>query len=97
MGADRLLWGIDCVWWGSPQWQIEALRRLEVPEDLQKRFGYAALGPADSAVKNWIFGLHAAKLCGRDPAALQRSVPADQLEQMCARYLAQGHLRSNLA
>jgi len=23
--------GTDSVWYGSPQWQIEALRRLEIP------------------------------------------------------------------
>ncbi len=28
MGADRVLWGTDLVWYGSPQWQIEAMRRL---------------------------------------------------------------------
>ncbi|HEU5284188.1 MAG TPA: amidohydrolase family protein [Burkholderiales bacterium] len=97
MGADRVLWGTDCVWWGSPQWQIEALRRLEVPEDLQKRFGYPALGPADGAVKSKIFGLNAAKLYGLDPAGLQKSVKADQLERMRERHRAKGRMRSNLA
>jgi hypothetical protein len=97
MGAERVLWGTDCVWWGSPQWQIEALRRLEVPEDLQKRFGYAPLGPADGPVKSRIFGLNAAKLYGLDPSALQKSVQADQLAAMRAQHLAQGRLRSNLA
>ena len=28
LGTDRILWGTDSVWWGSPQWQIEAMRRL---------------------------------------------------------------------
>ena len=72
-----------------PQWTKQGL-------DL-KRFGYAPLGPADSSAKNEIFGLNAAKLYGLDPAALLKSVQADQLEQMRARYHAQGHLRSNLA
>jgi uncharacterized protein len=27
----------DSVWYGSPQWQIEALRRLEIPPDMQKK------------------------------------------------------------
>ena len=47
MGADHVCWGTDAIWTGSPQWQIEALRRLEIPEDLQKKYGLAPLGPAD--------------------------------------------------
>ena len=31
MGVDHVMWGTDSVWYGSPQWQIEALRRLEIP------------------------------------------------------------------
>jgi hypothetical protein len=97
MGAERVLWGTDCVWWGSPQWQIEALRRLEVPEDLQKRFGFSALGPANGALKSRILGLNAAKLYGLDPAGVQKSVRADQLERMRAQRSAEGRLRTNLA
>ena len=42
LGADHVVWGTDAVWTGSPQWQIEALRRLEIPEDMQKKYGYTA-------------------------------------------------------
>jgi hypothetical protein len=38
LGSDKVIWGTDSVWYGSPQWQIEALRRLEVPEDLQEKY-----------------------------------------------------------
>ena len=50
------------VWYGSPQWQIEAMRRLEIPEDMQKKHGFAPLGAADGAVKQTIFGGNAARL-----------------------------------
>jgi predicted TIM-barrel fold metal-dependent hydrolase len=62
LGADHVMWGTDSVWYGSPQWQIEALRRLEVPEDMQKKYGFTALGPPNSAVKQLIFGGNAARL-----------------------------------
>ncbi len=62
MGADHVLWGTDSVWHGSPQWQIEAFRRLEIPEDIQKKFGFSPLGPADSETKAMILGKNAAKL-----------------------------------
>lgn len=34
MGADHVCWGTDAIWTGAPQWQIEALHRLEIPGDL---------------------------------------------------------------
>ena len=55
-----MVWGTDSVLYGSPQWQIEALRRLEIPDDLQKKYGFAPLGPADGMVKNAIFGYNSA-------------------------------------
>ncbi|HJS85674.1 MAG TPA: amidohydrolase family protein [Acetobacteraceae bacterium] len=58
LGHDHVFWGTDSVWYGSPQWQIEAFRRLEIPEDMQKRFGFAPLGPADGPVKSAILGLN---------------------------------------
>ena len=30
-GADHVLWGTDSIWYGTPQWQIEAFRRFEIP------------------------------------------------------------------
>ena len=40
MGADHVVWGTDSVWYGSPQWQIEAMRRLEIPDDMMKKHGW---------------------------------------------------------
>jgi hypothetical protein len=61
MGFDHVMWGADSVWYGSPQWQIEALRRLEIPENVQKKHGFAPLGDANSATKQLIFGGNATK------------------------------------
>jgi hypothetical protein len=62
LGADHVIWGTDALWTGSPQWQIEGLRRLEIPEAMQKKYGYAPLGPADGPVKRAIFGDNSAKM-----------------------------------
>jgi hypothetical protein len=62
LGADHVVWGTDAVWTGAPQWQIEALRRLEIPEDMQKKHGFAPLGAADGPVKAAIFGGNSARL-----------------------------------
>ena len=61
LGADHVFWGTDSVWYGSPQWQIEAFRRLEIPEDMQRKHGFAPLGPADGPVKNAILGGNGAR------------------------------------
>ena len=44
LGVDHVCWGTDALWTGAPQWQIEGFRRLEIPEAMQKKFGYAPLG-----------------------------------------------------
>jgi predicted TIM-barrel fold metal-dependent hydrolase len=62
LGADHVVWGTDALWTGSPQWQIEGLRRLEIPEDMRKKHGFAALGPADGPVKQAIFGGNSARM-----------------------------------
>ena len=39
-GRINVVWGTDSVWYGSPQWQIEAMRRLEIPDDMMKKQGW---------------------------------------------------------
>jgi len=97
MGVDKVIWGTDSVWYGSPQWQIEALRRLEIPEDMQKKHGFAPLGSADGAVKNAIFGQNAAPLYNLDESLFSEPVQPDAVERMKADYQASGIGRSNLA
>jgi hypothetical protein len=67
LGSDHVIWGTDSVWYGSPQWQIEALRRIEIPEKTQKQHGFSPLGPADGPVKTAIFGHNSARLYGIKP------------------------------
>jgi len=31
------------LWYGSPQWQIEALWRFQIPEEMAKKYGYPML------------------------------------------------------
>ncbi|MGI9330483.1 MAG: amidohydrolase family protein [Gammaproteobacteria bacterium] len=97
MGVDKVIWGTDSVWYGSPQWQIEALRRLEIPEDMQKKHGFAPLGAADGAVKNAIFGLNAAPLYNLDVNQFSESLQPDAVEQMKKDYQVSGIGRSNVA
>src|SRR5690606_3539061 len=61
VGPERVLWGTDSIWYGSPQAQIEAFRVFEITPEYQERFGYPALTPE---VKRRILGANAAALYG---------------------------------
>jgi len=96
-GAENVFWGTDAVWYGSPQWQIEALRRMEIPQDLREKFGYAALGAADGPVKNGILGRNLARYYGLDVESLAKKASSDKLAQLKSEYAKAGDERSNLA
>jgi predicted TIM-barrel fold metal-dependent hydrolase len=92
LGADHVVWGTDAIWTGSPQWQIEALRRLEVPEDMQKKYGFKPLGPADGPIKTAILGENNARLYKYDKRA---ALATDRVAIAKAAYEEGGGLRSN--
>lgn len=66
-GEDRIMWGTDSLWYGSPQDQIQAFRTFEISAEYQERFGYPAL---TAEAKRKIFGLNGARVYGIDVAAL---------------------------
>ncbi len=43
LGPDRIVWGTDSTWYGSPQPLIDAFRAFRIPERMQAEFGYPAL------------------------------------------------------
>lgn len=94
LGADKVVWGTDAVWTGSPQWQIEGLRRLEIPEDMREKYGFAPLGTAQGSVKSAILGGNSARLYRYDPT--EAAWETDRLAQRKELHLAQGENRSNL-
>jgi predicted TIM-barrel fold metal-dependent hydrolase len=96
LGADRVCWGTDTLWTGSPQWQIEGLRRIEIPEAMQKKHGFASLGAADGPVKTAIFGGNNAGLYGVQPKRAMLELGRDRLAQMKGEYEKEGPARSNM-
>ena len=95
MGADHVVWGTDSLWYGGPQWQIEALRRLEIPEDMQKKHGFAPLGGATGTVKNQIFGYNSASLYNLDLREAMAPMEQDKFTAIKSMYDAQGGLSSS--
>jgi len=91
LGTDHVFWGTDSVWYGSPQWQIEAFRRIEIPEDMQRKHGFAPLGAADGAVKVAILGGNAMRHYKLEE---HTELDGDGIGRMKAAYLGDGQERS---
>jgi predicted TIM-barrel fold metal-dependent hydrolase len=93
-GADHVIWGTDCLWWGSPQWVIDAFKRFQISDEICEKFGYKKITKEDKAK---IFGLNAAKLYKVDVKAKRTAFPADTLDKLKTAYVDGGGQRSNIA
>ena len=88
LGSRNVIWGTDCVWWGSPQFLIDGFKTLQIPASLQEQFGYPAL---TDKIKKRILGENAARLYGVKKREERCTVPADKLQQL---QIAQGGPRA---
>jgi uncharacterized protein len=93
-GADHVIWGTDCLWWGSPQWVIDAFKRFQISDEMCEKFGYKKITKEDKAK---IFGLNAARIYGLDANTKRTALPADSLDKLKTAYLNQGGTRENMA
>ena len=93
-GADHVVWGTDCLWWGSPQWVIDAFKRFQINDELCDKFGYTKLSKDDKAK---IFGLNAAKIYKVDVDAKRNALPKDAISKLKMAYHHQGGRRENAA
>lgn len=85
IGENNVLYGSDCIWYGSPQDQIQALRSFQISPELQERYGYAALTPT---LRAQIFGLNAARVYGVDVDEVLQRAARDPVGQRLAAYRA---------
>lgn len=58
-GHEQILFGSDSVWYGAPQWQLEALWRFQIPEAIREKWDYPEL---TEEAKRHILGLNAARI-----------------------------------
>ena len=63
VGEDNVLWGTDCLFYGSPQPMIQAMD-VPISDELQERHGYPKL---TKEIKAKILGLNGAALYGVEP------------------------------
>jgi predicted TIM-barrel fold metal-dependent hydrolase len=61
MGSEHIVFGSDSLWYGGPQWQVEALWRFQIPDEIAEPWGYPQLTEYD---KRQILGLNSARLYG---------------------------------
>ncbi len=79
-GPERIVFGSDSLWYGAPQWQIEALWRFQIPETMAAKYGYPRL---DDQTRRKILGINSARLYKLDPrmpvspAGRYKPVPRD--------------------
>ena len=81
VGEDRVVWGTDSIWFGTPQDQIQMMRTFEITPEFQERYGYPELTPE---VKAKIFGLSSANLYGVDPITGQCDLSTEDVESVRA-------------
>jgi hypothetical protein len=81
VGEDRVLWGTDSIWFGTPQDQIQALRTFQISEELQERHGYPAL---TDEIKAKIFGVNAARLYAIEPITGSSGLAPEEVEAVRA-------------
>ena len=68
LGPERIVWGTDSTWYGSPQPLIDAFRAFHIPPRFQEQYGYPDLTPAD---KERILSSNAQAVYGVPSDALQ--------------------------
>ena len=81
VGEDRVVWGTDAIWFGTPQDQIQAMRAFRISEELEERHGYPAL---TKALKAKILGRTSADLYGVEPITGRCELSGADLEAVRA-------------
>jgi len=79
VGEDNVLWGTDCLFYGSPQPMIRMLKAFTISAEYQERFGYPEL---TRERKSKILGLNGAKLYGVDPTDVACEFTLEELERI---------------
>jgi predicted TIM-barrel fold metal-dependent hydrolase len=83
VGEDRILYGTDSVFNGSPEGQIAALRTFQIPARMREMYGYPEITPE---IRRKILGLNAAPIYDVDPTTVRCRFGLDEIEQLKMAY-----------
>jgi len=86
IGERNVLYGSDCIWYGSPQDQIQAFRTFQISEEFQEKHGYPRMTPE---LRARIFGLNATRPYGIDAGEVMRRARDDAIGRRRAEYRQQ--------
>jgi hypothetical protein len=86
VGPDHVVWGTDCILYGSPQPQIDAFKMFQITPQFQQMYGYPELTPE---IKAKIFGLNSAKIFCIDPEARRCAATESTFAQVKRRWDAE--------
>jgi uncharacterized protein len=79
VGEDNVVWGTDCIFYGSPQDQIQAFRAFQISDEFQERYGYPKL---TKKIKAKVLGLNAARLYEVQPITTKAKFSRRELEEI---------------
>jgi predicted TIM-barrel fold metal-dependent hydrolase len=79
VGEDNVVWGTDCLFYGSPQPQIQAFRAFHISAEFQERYGYPKL---TKELRAKVLGRNAARLYGIEPVPPRCDFTRSQLAKI---------------
>ena len=83
IGEKNVLYGSDCIWYGSPQDQIQAFRTFQISDELQEKHGYPKMTPE---LRARIFGLNATRPYGINVDEVLKRTRHDVVERRRTEY-----------
>ena len=83
IGEKNVLYGSDCIWYGSPQDQIQAFRTFQISDELQEKHGYPKMTPE---LRARIFGLNATRPYGINVDEVLKRARHDVIERRRTEY-----------
>ena len=83
IGEKNVLCGSDCIWYGSPQDQIQAFRAFQISDEFQDKYGYAKI---TLELRARIFGLNAAQVYDIETDEVLRTARHDPIARQREAY-----------
>ena len=83
IGEENVLYGSDCIWYGSPQDQIQAFRSFQISDAFQEKYGYPKM---TTELRARIFGLNATKPYAIDADEVIKRARRDAIGRRRAAY-----------
>jgi hypothetical protein len=83
IGEKNVLYGSDCIWYGSPQDQVQAFRTFQISGEFQEQYDYSKM---TSELRAQIFGLNATRPYDVDVDEVLKRARHDVIERRRTEY-----------